>query len=149
MTEQEIKSGLESIMRVCSALLRQLSNGLFEVAESKYSLDKCIEEGIMLGYTEQQSIDFYHHYNRKGWMIGNVPVTNLTSAMIHWRNNGYADKVGTKVEAKKLDMRYCYLCSGNIDSNGYIMKTLLIKEGKPFCSSNCYRKWKEKGRPEK
>jgi len=149
MTEQEVKSGLESIMRTCSALLRQLSNGLFEVKESKFSLDKCIDEGIMQGYTEQQSIDFYHHYNRKGWMIGNVPVTNLSSAMIHWRRNGYADKTGTQVE-KKEDKSVCYWCGKNSDGEKRLTPFDMYKaEDHAFCGKWHYDLWVRKGRPEK
>lgn len=59
----------------------------------KYTQAECIDIGISIGISKQQSKDFHTHYSGQGWLFGNsLPITDLRAAMVRWRNNQYKFK---------------------------------------------------------
>ena len=57
---------------------------------SKYSLQNCLDAGMILGIPDDQTEEFFHYYKAQGWRFGNgVAITNLKSAMVRWRKNQF------------------------------------------------------------
>jgi hypothetical protein len=49
-----------------------------------------IDAGVMLAIPEDKAREFYHRYNRQGWVLGNgQPIVNLPSALQHYKINQY------------------------------------------------------------
>lgn len=54
-----------------------------------FTLEACKDTAPMVGLTEKDAEEFYHHFNASGWIRrGGQVITNLHSAMVTWRNNG-------------------------------------------------------------
>ncbi|MEJ5259378.1 MAG: hypothetical protein WHS88_04225 [Anaerohalosphaeraceae bacterium] len=57
-----------------------------KAADERYSLDQCIQNGNLLGLSEQQSKEFYDYYRQKNWTDENgKPVVSLTQPMRDWK----------------------------------------------------------------
>lgn len=69
----------------------------------------CKDIGITLGMPEDKALEFYHHYNRQGWVFGNgQPVKNLKSAMWYWQRKGYEfDSNGRKMKLLPIPSKVC------------------------------------------
>lgn len=56
----------------------------------KFTLKDVQDASCLVGITPAQAESFFHHYNGQGWVFGNgIPVRDLSSALVKWRNNGY------------------------------------------------------------
>lgn len=85
---------------------------IFEKSEGvsgKFTIDECRGKSLLVGITEQQAESFFHHYNAQGWISGNgVPIVDLASAMVKWKNNqfrfeGKKEKSGFKTIQERID----------------------------------------------
>lgn len=66
------------------------NRALHDVTVTKFTKNQCIDAGITIGISEQQSGEFYTHYAAQGWVFGNnLPIIDLREAMVRWRNNQY------------------------------------------------------------
>jgi len=73
------------------------------------SEQEVIDMGITLAISEKQSLIFYHHYNKKGWVDGNnIPLTDLRSALVSWRNKNYQfEKSQAKQKLFPIPGKHC------------------------------------------
>jgi len=54
------------------------------------TLDNVKDKALLAGLTDQQAEQFYHHYNSQGWLKANgQPITDLVSALVRWKQNGF------------------------------------------------------------
>ncbi|HOK66817.1 MAG TPA: hypothetical protein PK054_03120 [Anaerohalosphaeraceae bacterium] len=56
-----------------------------KTADERYSLDQCIQNGNLLGLSEQQSKDFYDYYRNENWTDDKGKPISLTQAMRDWK----------------------------------------------------------------
>ena len=56
----------------------------------QYTLPDVLGAAVLVGIPDKEAEKFYHHYHRQGWLLGNgMPIENLSSALVCWRNSGY------------------------------------------------------------
>lgn len=64
------------------------------------TLQEAKDAAFRVGIPDDKAEQFYHHYNAQGWLRANgLPVTNLESILVCWRNNQYKfeDKAKKKI----------------------------------------------------
>ncbi len=83
--------GYSPELKEACALLQELQQGELPLKAAitgtfySYSEDDCKEAGELLGMKYKQIIEFYLHYGRQGWILGNgLPITDLRLAMWDW-----------------------------------------------------------------
>ena len=63
------------------------------VGTPAFTLQQCNDKAFVVGMTDQESKEFYDHYNRQGWKLGNgLEMTDLVSCMTSWRNKNLSFK---------------------------------------------------------
>jgi uncharacterized protein YdaU (DUF1376 family) len=77
----------------------------------KEALDKARQlvrdSACLVGISEDKADGFFDHYNAQGWVLGNgQTMTDLQSALVRWRNNGYKFEKKTKKSAAELMEEY-------------------------------------------
>ena len=92
---QELKDACE--------LLRDLEQGELSLpmqsASSYFSEAECLDMGYTIGMKTKQIIEFYLHYGRQGWLLGNgLPVVDLRLAMRDWFSR---DQAGSPPELER------------------------------------------------
>lgn len=86
--------------RNASALKAQCQVKLSEVKGSKeyicdkpisiYTISQVQATAITIGLSEQQAKEWFEHYEPQGFVFGNgLPIINLSSALVKWKNNQY------------------------------------------------------------
>ena len=72
----------------------------------RFTLKECMDAGILVSLTLEESTEYFHHYNSQGWLKGNgLPIINLQSAMFLWMKNGQkelSNQTDVKTEYQKL-----------------------------------------------
>lgn len=100
---------LSEAMAVLSQLERQAAFDatLFQgkgrdIAGFSYTETECKDQGLIIGMSEAESSEFFHHYNRQGWFLPTkLPITSLPSAMVEWRKNRHKHGDGALPEPQK------------------------------------------------
>lgn len=83
------------------------------LAAPMFSEQECVDMGASVGLTYKQSIDFYLHYGKQGWLLGNgLPIVNLRLAMRSWQVN----QQEKEEESKSSKLRLFPLPGGKICS---------------------------------
>ena len=86
------KGGYSDQLKEAIALLIELEQGVMffdgqkETVPVSYTKKECMDVGLKLGMSLDESMEFYHQYNSQGWVKGNgLPITDLESAMFLWK----------------------------------------------------------------
>lgn len=91
---------LRAIRQACGGLggnpnlLNQRANQTLtpssSTSSSIYTIEQVKDLAYKIGIPDEKAEAFYHHYNSQGWLKGNgLPITDLQSALVRWRNNQY------------------------------------------------------------
>ena len=68
-------------------------------ASTYYSELDCLDMGYSLGMAYKQIIEFYLHYGRQGWLLGNgLPVVDLRLTLRDWFSR---DQAGSPPELER------------------------------------------------
>lgn len=94
------KGGYSPELQQACALLQELEQGHLpmrtDTSPAYYSEDDCKEMGQSLGMMHKQIIEFYLHYGRQGWILGNgLPITDLRLAMWDWHLSNQGQSKGS------------------------------------------------------
>ena len=72
------------------------------IVPRSFTKKECMDVGITLSLTLEESTDYYHQYNSQGWLKGNgLPIVNLQSSMFQWKKRGQAEDVPEPVRNKQ------------------------------------------------
>lgn len=87
------EGGYSPELKEALKLLRDLEQGDLPlanpIAHSFYSEQDCVEMGATVGMPYKDVVEFFLHYGRQGWLLGNgLPITDLRLAMRDWKNRG-------------------------------------------------------------
>lgn len=90
--EEGSQGGYSDELKEAIAVLNELESPTLAApmlpATNSYTQRECLDTGLPIGLTPDQCLEFFHHYNRQGWLYPTkLPVADLTSAMVDWRNN--------------------------------------------------------------
>ncbi|OHB51731.1 MAG: hypothetical protein A2Y12_01210 [Planctomycetes bacterium GWF2_42_9] len=65
--------------------------------------NEVLTEAVLIGITEEQAKAFYSHYKSQGWKFGNgLPITDLSAALVRWRNNDYKFDIKTTPNQSRM-----------------------------------------------
>lgn len=84
------QGGYSDELKELIALKQELEQGELlpettALVAQRFSLKQCLDAGVMVQLTLQESTDYFHHYNSQGWLKGNgLPIISLASSMHQW-----------------------------------------------------------------
>ena len=85
------QGGYSDELKELIALKQELEQGQLlpettAIVPRSFTLKECMDVGIILSLTLEESTDYYHQYNSQGWLKGNgMPIINLHSSMFQWK----------------------------------------------------------------
>jgi hypothetical protein len=87
---------------------------------------------------------FCDYYETRGWIPSGAKkqMSSWQAAVRTWKRNTAAKQTPSVSKDK-----FCFRCGGNVGPDGKVRFQMLYKEGKPWCTLNCYEKWVREGRP--
>lgn len=89
-----------------------------------YTKQQIIDSAFTAGIAEDKALEFFYYYDAQGWVFGNgLPIVNLGSALVRWRNNQYRFDRKTKtklfpIAGKTCSMPRCKMPAVYKDTSG-------------------------------
>ena len=69
-----------------SACLDGLTTLTAPLNKTTPTLEQVKDAALLVGLSDEQAEQFFHHYNKQGWVLGNgQKITNLHSALNNWK----------------------------------------------------------------
>ena len=91
----------------------------------KFTLEQVENAGFKAGISDSECKTFFDYYDAQGWVFGGgLAITNLSSALARWRNNGHRFPDAPKPETSRDDqfLRQCEERYGYFVRKGDIKK---------------------------
>jgi hypothetical protein len=85
------EGGYSPELKEAIALRNELEQGelpmqMNALAPPMFTEQECVDMGASMGMPYKQAIEFYLHYGKQGWLLGNgLPIVNLRLAMRNWQ----------------------------------------------------------------